>query len=94
MMFSRAWGLSFGATASSRSSITMSAPRPGAFSSIRTLLPGTASSLRCRRGGVWVIEHSFGSGSVTGETGSTSVGIPAHKPFEWNLCGSARALNT
>ncbi len=62
MMLSRAWGLSFGATASSRSSITMSAPRPGAFSSIRMLLPGTASSLRWRRGGVWVIEHSFGSG--------------------------------
>src|SRR3954469_4840525 len=56
-MLRRACALSSGATASSRSSITMSAPRLGAFSSIRTLLPGTASSLRCRRGGLWVIEH-------------------------------------
>ena len=29
--------------------MTMSAPSSGARSSIRTLLPGTASSLRCRR---------------------------------------------
>src|SRR3954467_6604879 len=56
-MLRRACALSSGATASSRSSITMSAPSDGAFSSMRTLLPGTASSLRWRRG-VWVIEHS------------------------------------
>ncbi len=42
----RACSLSSGATASSRSSMTMSAPSAGAFSSICTLLPGTASSLR------------------------------------------------
>ncbi len=46
MMLIRACSLSSGATASSRSSMTMSAPRLGAFSSMRTLLPGTASSLR------------------------------------------------
>ena len=49
MMLSRACSLSSGATASSRSSMTTSAPRPGAFSSMRTLLPGTASSLRWSR---------------------------------------------
>src|ERR1019366_7954747 len=49
MMLIRACGLSSGATASSRSSITMSAPRSGAFSSIRTLLPGTASSVLLAR---------------------------------------------
>lgn len=38
-----------GATASSRSSITMSAPSVAAFSSIRMFEPGTANSERCRR---------------------------------------------
>ena len=45
--FSRACGFSSGATASSRSSMTTSAPSPGAFSIIRTFAPGTQSSLRC-----------------------------------------------
>jgi hypothetical protein len=44
--------LSSGATASSRSSMAMSAPAAGAFSSMRRFEPGTASSLRCRRGAI------------------------------------------
>ena len=54
----RACSLSSGATASSRSSITTSAPSDGAFSSMRTLLPGTASSLRWRRVFVGVMPGS------------------------------------
>src|SRR5436190_15956988 len=47
--FARACSLSSGATASSRSRKTRSAPSVGAFSMARTFVPGTASSLRCRR---------------------------------------------
>src|SRR5436190_1746024 len=49
MTFVRACSLSSGATASSRSRNTTSAPRVGAFSIARTFVPGTASSLRWRR---------------------------------------------
>src|SRR5436190_1467278 len=47
--FARACSLSSGATASSRSRKTRSAPSVGAFSMARTFVPGTASSLRCSR---------------------------------------------
>src|SRR3954454_17693110 len=47
--FARACSLSSGATASSRSRKTRSAPSVGAFSIARTFVPGTASSLRCSR---------------------------------------------
>ena len=53
MMFLRACGLSSGATASSRSRNTMSAADAAAFSNIAVLVPGTASSERCRRGVAW-----------------------------------------
>ena len=52
--FSRAATLSSGATASSRSSMTTSAPSPGALFSIGRLVPGTHSSLRCKRTGIGI----------------------------------------
>ena len=51
MTFLRAWGLSSGATASSRSRKTTSAADLAAFSKSCGWLPGTASSLRLRRAG-------------------------------------------
>src|SRR5206468_3511370 len=86
--FTRARSLSSGATASSRSRNTKSAPRVGAFSIARSFVPGTASSLRCSRA-LSAILFAIGGGPLArhdgverGEhlVGGLAVRVHAHQP--------------
>src|SRR5205085_7151408 len=80
--FARACSLSSGATASSRSRNTTSAPSVGAFSIARTFVPGTASSLRCKRfltaTGLLPVEDVVER--VEDAVGGLAVRVDAHEP--------------
>src|SRR4029078_2844844 len=71
-----------GATASSRSRKTRSAPSVGAFSIARTFVPGTASSLRCSRflTATDVLSLQDVVGRVEASVGRLAVRVAAHQP--------------
>src|SRR6266516_259692 len=83
--FARAGTLSSGATASSRSRKTTSAPSDAAFSIARRFVPGTASSLRCSRARSAISARSGSAGEhrVEGRKhpiGGLTVGVHTHQP--------------
>ena len=86
MTFARAASLSSGATASSRSRNTMSAPSVAALPMARSFVPGTASSLRCRRSFFTFVaacrpqRGSTASKAREHPIGGLAVGVHAHEP--------------